>query len=179
MFGCRVDRRMAGYAFCGTKSKRQAFPVTHPPIYPTLKIKKMSENLMTEQPKKQMKKSFSVKVRLNEEEKIAFDELAQSLNVRPSQLHRRLIREAVLNKPDYFNDDLKRIIEVKNQMAAIGRNLNQLVKLAHSGHNIRSSEALEIVTEVKDLTLQTRDILAQDVQNIRDRNVKRSEAFNV
>jgi hypothetical protein len=135
----------------------------------------MTENLKTGRPKAQNPKSFSVKVRLNEDEKTAFDELAKSLNVRPSHLHRRLIREAITGQANYFNDELCELIAVKNQMAAIGRNLNQLVRLAHLGNKISSPDALSIVIEVKNLTLKTRDILARDVQNIRDRNINRSE----
>jgi hypothetical protein len=44
----------------------------------------MIENLKTGRPRAQNPKSFSVKVRLNEDEKTAFDELAKSLNVRPA-----------------------------------------------------------------------------------------------
>ena len=78
-------------------------------------------------------RSESVRVRLNCDEKRALVRFAETLDERPSRVMRRLIREAVSGGPDYFDDGLAEIRETHRQLAAIGRNLNQLTKLAHKG----------------------------------------------
>jgi len=78
-------------------------------------------------------RSETVHVRLLGTEKKALLTLAKRLKQRPSRVIRRLIREAVNGSPDYFNDGLTEIRETHRQLAAVGRNLNQLTKMAHRG----------------------------------------------
>ena len=137
----------------------------------------MIKDLKKDQKKRRKPKSFSVKVRLNEDEKKAFEELAKTLKVKPSHLHRRLIREIINNETDYFTDGLDKIIQLKNELSAIGRNLNQLVKLAHKGNNIKKIEVLDIIKKMEKTTLKTRGILVKNVQKTRNRTVKFCKNF--
>ncbi len=78
-------------------------------------------------------RSETVHVRLVNAEKQALLRLAKRVRQPPSRVIRRLIREAVSGDPDYFDDGLAEIRETHRQLAAVGRNLNQLTKLAHRG----------------------------------------------
>jgi len=72
-------------------------------------------------------------VRLNEEENLRFQRLAEQLQTTRSRLMRKMIREAIGAGPDLLHQELKLIEELAYQLAAIGRNLNQLVRAIHSG----------------------------------------------
>lgn len=65
-------------------------------------------------------------VRLREDEWAGLKQLAVSLDQTPSRLLRRLIREALTGGPDYFDDGLLELRRMHRELAAIGRNLNQL-----------------------------------------------------
>ena len=119
--------------------------------------------------------SEAVRVRLNRDEKRALLKFAETLDERPSRVMRRLIREAVSGGPDFFDDGLAEIRETHRQLAAIGRNLNQLTKLAHKGEALLPSDVMPeleaIKKEVKSAAAHYRSALAR----ARARSVVRDE----
>lgn len=87
--------------------------------------------------------------------------LSQALNVPPSRILRRLLREAITGGPDYFKDDVKEIRMMHVHLAAVGRNLNQLVRAANRGEPILNDDVLRVL-----------DVLRLDVTVIEDRYLK-------
>lgn len=65
-------------------------------------------------------------IRLREAEWAALQQFAAPLGQPPSRIIRRLIREAITSGPDYFTDELLGVARLSRELAAIGRNLNQL-----------------------------------------------------
>jgi len=82
------------------------------------------------------RKSEAQRVRLTVDENAALKALAEEMGVKPSKLIRRLIREAVNQGPDFFDDGVKELRETNRQIAAIGRNLNRLVLMMNAGDPI-------------------------------------------
>ena len=78
-------------------------------------------------------KSEAVRVRLDEDEKEAFTRLADKLGVKPSILHRRLIKEAVDEGPEVFENELAALLDANVQLSAIGRNINQIARAINQG----------------------------------------------
>lgn len=78
-------------------------------------------------------KSEAVRVRLDKDEKDAFTRLADRLGVKPSILHRRLIKEAVDEGPEVFEKELAALLDANVQLSAIGRNINQIARAINQG----------------------------------------------
>ena len=74
-----------------------------------------------------------VNVRMNEAEALAFRLLAEHLQTTRSRLLRKVIREAIGEGPDLLFQEFKVMDDAVYQVAAIGRNLNQLVRAVHTG----------------------------------------------
>ena len=94
-------------------------------------------------PKPQPKRGRSrvAHVRLYPEEAEAFKQLAETLGETPSRLLRRLMREAVTGRPDYFIDGVYELRAARSAgLAAIGRNLNQLTRLLHRGQFVAGED---------------------------------------
>jgi hypothetical protein len=96
-----------------------------------------------------------VHTRLRLEEDTGLKQLAAALNVPPSRIVRRLIREAINGGPDYFKDGEKEIRLMHVHLAAVGRNLNQLVRAANRGEPILNEDVLRVL-----------DVLRLDVAGI-------------
>ncbi len=79
------------------------------------------------------KQSRLINVRMNEEEALGFQQLAESLETSRSRLLRKVIRESIGEGPDLLPHEMKVFEEAVFQLAALGRNFNQLLKLVHSG----------------------------------------------
>ena len=101
--------------------------------------------------------SRMVHTRLRLEEDTGLKQLAAALNVPPSRIVRRLIREAINGGPDYFTDGEKEIRMMHVHLAAVGRNLNQLVRAANRGEPILNEDVLRVV-----------DVLRLQVAGIQD-----------
>ena len=78
-------------------------------------------------------KSEVVRVRVDEDEKQAFTRLADRLGVKPSVLHRRLMKEAVDEGPEVFEKELAALLDANVQLSAIGRNINQIARAINQG----------------------------------------------
>jgi predicted transcriptional regulator len=72
-------------------------------------------------------------VRLNDEENLRFQRLAEHLQTTRSRLLRKMIREAIGAPPDLLPQEWKLFEDLAYQLAAIGRNFNQLVRAINSG----------------------------------------------
>ena len=89
--------------------------------------------------------SRMVHTRLRLAEDTGLKQLAAALNVPPSRIIRRLIREAITGGPDYFKDGEKEIRLMHVHLAAVGRNLNQLVRAANRGDPLLNADVLRVL----------------------------------
>ena len=107
-------------------------------------------------------------VRLRPEEAAALKALAADLGQTPSRIIRRLIREAINGRPDYFKDELVDLRAATRELAAIGRNLNQLSRAANRGDAVSGPAVRRVVNAamvqmegVKGLYLQALETVAK------------------
>ena len=96
-------------------------------------------------PPTRRKRSENTRVRLHPEEDAALKQLAQTLNQTPSRVIRSLIRQAVTGGPDYFDAGVLEIRTAHRQLAAIGRNLNQLVRALNRGDIVGGDDLRRVV----------------------------------
>jgi hypothetical protein len=80
-----------------------------------------------------LQKSSVAHVRLRSSEKHALEAKSRTLGERPSRVLRRLVREFVTGEADYFGSEVAELRRGCDELARIGNNLNQLVRLAHQG----------------------------------------------
>lgn len=99
--------------------------------------------------------------RLRPDEDAGLQALATAYGVPPSRIIRRLVREAINGGPDYFKDGVKEIRMMHVHLAAVGRNLNQLVRAANRGEPILNADVLRVL-----------DVLRLDVTVIEDHYLK-------
>jgi len=95
------------------------------------------------------RRSESLRVRVHAEEREGLRRLAESLDLKPSELLRRLVREAVTQGPDYFDDGLAELRTAHRELAAIGRNINQLARAANREEPIVAAELLPALEDAK------------------------------
>ena len=84
-------------------------------------------------------------VRLREAEWVGLKQLAAALDQPPSRIMRRLIREALTGGPDYFDDGLLELRRMRTELAAIGRNLNQLSRTANQGGVVNGDDVRRVI----------------------------------
>ena len=98
-------------------------------------------------PKKHPAKAYSrvAHVRLSAEEAAGLKALSRTLKLPPSRIHRRLIREAINGGPDYFDDGAQEQRLLHIHLAAVGRNLNQLVRAANRGAPLLPADVQRVV----------------------------------
>lgn len=89
--------------------------------------------------------SRSRNIRLRAGEDAALKQMAAPPGQTPSQFIRQLIRIAATGGPDYFKDGEKEIRLMHVHLAAVGRNLNQLVRAVNRGHASDQAELLSIL----------------------------------
>ena len=95
------------------------------------------------------RRSHTLCVRLRPDEHAAFRRLAQTLGQPPSRVARRLIREAVTGGPDFFADGVLELRAASRELAAVGRNLNQLARAANRGAGLAGPEVSATLTAVR------------------------------
>ena len=110
------------------------------------------------------RRSHKVYFRARPAEYAGLTALSQALNVPPSRLLRRLLREAITGGPDYFKDDVKEIRMMHVHLAAVGRNLNQLVRAANRGEPLLNADVLRVVDVLR---LQVAGIEAHYLKAVR------------
>ena len=84
-------------------------------------------------------------IRLREDEWAGLTQLAADIGQPPSRIIRRLIREALTGGPDYFDDGLLELSRMRGELAAIGRNLNQLSRAANQGGAVRGEDVRRVI----------------------------------
>ena len=102
-------------------------------------------------------------VRLRVDEDTGLKALGKALGLPPSRILRRLIREAINGGPDYFPDGVKEIRMMHVHLAAVGRNLNQLVKAVNRGELVASEDLQRVLDVVR---LQVAGIEAHYLQAV-------------
>lgn len=85
------------------------------------------------------------RVRLRRAEGAAFKHLAETINEPPGRVLRRLVREAITGGPDFFRDDIIDLRTLHRQVAAIGNNLNQLVRSINRGEQVAPDDLRRVV----------------------------------
>jgi hypothetical protein len=91
----------------------------------------------------------SAHVRLDKAEDTGFQELVERLATTRSRLLRKIIRESIGEGPDLLPNEMKHFEEAVFQLAALGRNLNQLLKLVHTGQVKVSSQEQAMMESIR------------------------------
>ena len=118
------------------------------------------------------RRSEALRVRVRDDEREALNRLAKSLDRKPSEILRRLVREAVTGGPDFFDDGLEELRTAHRQLAAVGRNINQLAKAANRDEPIVASELRDELADVKARVEDVAGVYRRAVERARKRTVK-------
>ena len=121
------------------------------------------------QGKRRTIRSSSVRVRLREEERGAFQDFAAQLGQTPSRIIRRLIREALTGGPDYFKDELADVGRMSRELARIGRNLNQLAKAANRGEWVEAAEVKRVANATRVVVDAVQARFGQAIRSVEQR----------
>ena len=117
--------------------------------------------------------SDSLRVRVHADERIALGRLAKSLDEKPSRLLRRLVREAITQGPDFFDDGVVELRAAHRELAAVGRNINQLAKAANKNEHVVPAQLKRNLAAVKLQVERLAEIYREAVERSRRRTVKR------
>ena len=82
-------------------------------------------------------------VRLYPAEWTRLSALAAVFGVLPARILRRLVRELITGGPDYFPAEQAELVQTRQQLRAIGRNLNQLARAANQGQVLNAADVRE------------------------------------
>lgn len=118
-------------------------------------------------------KTSSLRVRINPQERRALQKLAKALDENPSQVIRRLMREAITGGPEYFSDGLKEIRTAHRELAAVGRNINQLAKAANRDERVVSKDLRRNLAAAKQQVDRLAAHFRTAVERVQRRNVER------
>jgi hypothetical protein len=113
--------------------------------------------------------STALGVRLTVDEMAQLRALADAQGVPVSRLLRRAVREMVNGAPDPFDDGVLAMREAAKQLAAIGRNLNQLVASVNSGDYAYATDIIASVKDVRAAVEEVRGRYARLVEASRKR----------
>lgn len=105
-------------------------------------------------------------LRLRLQEKQKFKLIADRLQTTPSRLIRKVVRDTIGFGPDLIPQELKVVGEAVNQLAALGRNLNQLLRCIHQGQVNVASDTEIGVQGLCDAVLR----LKSELQQVFDRS---------
>lgn len=108
-------------------------------------------------------------VRLTSDEMERLRALAQAEGVPVSRLLRRAVREMVNGAPDPFDDGVLAMRETAKQLAAIGRNLNQLVASVNRGEYAHATDIVAVVKDLRSAVEEARGRYARLVEASRKR----------
>jgi hypothetical protein len=111
----------------------------------------------------------SAHVRLDEAEDAGFQQLVERLETTRSRLLRKIIRESIGEGPDLLPQEMKPFEEAVFQLAALGRNLNQLLKLVHSGQVKADSQELMLMEGIRTQV----ELLKKETLTVIDRSRER------
>ena len=114
-------------------------------------------------------------VRVRPAERRELQKLAKVLNQKPSGVVRRLMREAITGGPEYFDDGLQEIRTAHRELAAVGRNINQLAKAANRDERVVSKDLRRNLAAAKQQVDRLTALFRDAVERIHRRNVDRVE----
>jgi len=117
--------------------------------------------------------SDCLRVRIHCEEREALAKLAASLDEKPSRIVRRLIREAITEGPDFFDDGVGELRAAHRELAAIGRNINQLARQANAQERVVPAQLKGNLAAAKVQVERVADIYRDAVLRARQRTVDR------
>ncbi len=117
--------------------------------------------------------SDALRIRIHTDERIALGRLAKSLDEKPSRLVRRLVREAITQGPDFFDDGLAELRAAHRELAAVGRNINQLAKAANREERVVPAQLRRNLAAAKLQVERLAEIYREAVERSRRRTVKR------
>ncbi len=120
-------------------------------------------------------KSDSLRVWVRPNERKALQKLAGSLGVKPSQVVRRVVREAITGGPEYFADGLKELQAAHRELAAVGRNINQLARAANRDEKIVSKDLRRNLAAAKQQVDRLAEVYRDAVDRVHRRTVDRVE----
>ena len=120
-------------------------------------------------------KTSSLRVRVKPQEHAALQTLAKALDEPPSRVMRRLLREAITGGPDYFEDGLNEIRTAHRELAAVGRNINQLAKAANRDERIVGKDLRRNLAAAKQQVDRLTVLFRDAVERVHRRNVDRVE----
>ena len=117
--------------------------------------------------------SDSLRVRIHADERVALGKLADSLDEKPSRIVRRLIREAITEGPDFFDDGVSELRIAHRELAAVGRNINQIARSANQGDRVVPAQLKRNLAAAKIQVERVADIYREAVERARQRTVDR------
>ncbi len=115
------------------------------------------------------KQSRMINVRMNEEETLGLSQLATQFKTSRSRLLRKIIRESIGEGPDLLPQEMKIVEEGIFQLAAVGRNLNQLLKLVHSRQVTVSSQEQALMENLREQVERLKREMLTVVDRTRER----------
>jgi len=116
----------------------------------------------------------NLRIRLSEEEDQAIVFLARSFGEENrSRIIRKMIREAIGQGPDLLKDDLKGFREAVRELAAVGRNINQIARALNAGRVPNAPWDAKLLQDVEDRITRLKRELADIVMRTRNRWVDR------
>jgi hypothetical protein len=114
-------------------------------------------------------KTRSTRVRLTDAEFAAFEEAAQKIGTVRARVMRRAVREIITRGPDLFDDGLAEFNAMRRELAAIGRNLNQITRAINSGDEPELRHIEAVTMAVSDQVERVEGQVARVVKNARTR----------
>ena len=117
--------------------------------------------------------SDSLRVRIHAEERQALGRLAKCLDEKPSRIVRRLVREAITEGPDFFDDGVAELRAAHRELAAVGRNINQLARAANQREPVVSAQLKRNLAAAKLQVERVADFYRAAVERARQRTVNR------
>ena len=112
----------------------------------------------------------SAHVRLDDAEDFRFQQVVDSLKTSRSQVLRKLIRDLIGEGPDLLPQEMRVLNDLTYQVAAIGRNLNQLVRGMHVGQ-VTATSYDQVVKGVRDQVDAVKKELLAVIDRSRNRSV--------
>lgn len=93
--------------------------------------------------------SRSRNIRLRIEEDDALKQMAEATGQTPSQVLRQLLRIAATGAPDFVGEEKIDLRMNARQLAAIGRNLNQLVRAINRGEQVAPDDLRRVLNATR------------------------------
>jgi len=111
-------------------------------------------------------------IRLSPEENAALTKSATGYGVKRSRIVRRLLRELIRQRPDYFDQEQNDLRGLNQQLSAIGRNLNQIARKLNSNEVISKNELEHDLTQMKGELKAVRSYLGKEIEAATRRTVR-------